>query len=132
MCRIRVLARGKCCANSRVDSKIELPTSGSGYREMRERRMRIRRVYTHSPAFVIVCTRETAPMNEPARVSPRDLLLSTWLCFINCLRTRCHWISGLIRKRFKPSEFVWRINYILLYQLLSPTARKRDHLFIFS
>jgi len=76
-------ARGKCCANSRVDSKIELPTSGSRYRERDAGAENANAscvhtcVYTERPAFVVVCTRETAPMNEPARVSPRDLLLST-------------------------------------------------------
>lgn len=61
---VLVDSRGKCCANSRIDSKIELPTSASGYRCGNGECECV--VYTHNE--VGVCGRlytRNGSMNEP-------------------------------------------------------------------
>lgn len=53
-------ARDKCYANSKADSKIELPTSASGYRRREAENANASRVYVYKEVGVyamIVCTR---------------------------------------------------------------------------
>lgn len=89
-------ARDKCCANSKADSKIELPTSASGYRMREAENANASRVEEVGVYAMIVCTRARTAWMNVARKSLREICYFRRDCVLStCLYTGCHWISGL-------------------------------------
>jgi len=132
----------------RVDSKIELPTSGSGYREMRERRMRIVYIHTHTHTHTHTrrdwclwssCVHEKLLLWMNQRESLREICYFRRGCVLS-LPAYTLGVTGSVGRdsqTFSSSVLnklmCSTINYILLFILSPATVRRAtmEHIIFF-
>lgn len=109
-------SRGKCCANSRVDSKIELPTSRSGIsRDAGAENANAPCIHTERPAFVYAHEKgshEWTSESLSARFATFDVAVFYQLSAYSVSLDQCAEICKRSLRAFRTNSLV--VYYIIL------------------